>query len=245
LGLNRNIVAYIPRGRSDQELHENIAAIAKKHHRYGLPRVIRELRKRGFCDNHKRIGRVYRSMSLQVRKRMRRKLVVDRVGPMARPVKADERWSLDFVSDSLQWGRKFRTLNIIDDCTRESLQIDVAFGITGERMTRVLDDIARERKYPQTVVLDNGPEMRSSAMQKWAAKHGVKLAFIEPGKPIQNAFVESFNGRFRDECLNEHRFRSLHHAQEIIAAWREHYNTHRPHSALGGLSPMKYATTLT
>jgi putative transposase len=219
--------------------------IAHRNHRYGLPRVICELRKSGIKDNHKRIGRVYRALSLQVPKRIRRKLFVSRSAPLETPKVPNVRWSLDFTSDSLQWGRKFRTLNIIDDCTRESLRIEVAYGITGERMTRVLDEIARLRKYPESIVLDNGPEMRSHAMHHWASAHGIKLAFIQPGKPMQNGFIESFNGRFRDECLNEHRFRTIHEARNIIDAWQEHYNHRRPHSALDGLAPIEFARSIT
>jgi len=243
LGINRKLLAYEPRRRDDEPIHSRLLAFAKEHHRYGLPRMIQLLRRDGIRDNHKRIARIYRAAQLQIRKRARRKLKVERV-PLAIPQKANERWSLDFVSDTLQWGRKFRTLNIIDDCTRESLHIEVDFGITGERMSRVLDRVAELRGYPSAIVMDNGPEMRSGAMNTWAQKRNVKLAFIQPGKPSQNGFVESFNGRFRDECLNEHIFRTLHEAKATILSWQEHYNTRRPHSSLDGKTPIEFATDL-
>jgi putative transposase len=243
LGINRKLLAYEPRQSNDEAIHMRLCALAKEHHRYGLPHMIRLLRREGVRDNHKRIARIYRTAELQIRKRTRRKLKVERT-PLTVPQRANERWSLDFVSDSLQWGRKFRTLNIIDDCTRESLHIEVDFGITGERMSHVLDRIAELRGYPAAIVMDNGPEMRSGAMNRWAAKHEVKLAFIQPGKPSQNGFVESFNGRFRDECLNEYIFRTLHEAKDTIAAWQEHYNTKRPHSSLDGKTPVEFAQNL-
>ena len=245
LGINRKLFGYQPRRRDDAELKMQLQEVTQKHHRYGLPRVIQVLRKQGISDNHKRIARVYRELGLQVRKRIRRKLKVDRSAPLARATVANQRWSLDFVSDSLRWGRKFRTLNIIDDYTRENLHIEVDFGIPGQRVVRVLDQIAALRGYPDTIVLDNGPELRSEAMRAWATNHHVRLAFIQPGKPQQNAFIESFNGRFRDECLNEHSFRTLQEAKTIIHAWREQYNTQRPHSALAGQTPSEFAHNCT
>jgi len=241
LQINRKLVTYEPKPKYDEKLASELRELCRKHHRYGLPRLINKLRKTGNRDNHKRIARIYRSLGLQVRKRMRRKLKVDRCAPLTVPSRPNVRWSLDFTSDSLQWGRKFRTLNINDDCTRENLHIEVDFGISGKRVARVLDNIARLRGYPQSLVLDNGPELRSHALNNWAREHAVTLGFIQPGKPQQNGFIESFNGRFRDECLNEHRFRTLHEAKKIITEWREEYNTDRPHSALGGRSPAEYA----
>jgi putative transposase len=241
LQINRKIVTYQPKPKDDERLANELRELSQKHHRYGLPQLIRKLRKKGVRDNHKRISRIYRACGLQIRKRTRRKLKVDRCAPLTVPSKPNVRWSLDFTADSLQWGRKFRTLNVNDDCTRENLCIEVDFGIPGKRVARVLDQIAQLRGYPESLVLDNGPEMRSAALNEWAKQHEVKLGFIQPGKPQQNAFIESFNGRFRDECLNEHNFRTLFEAKDVIGGWRDEYNNHRPHSALGGLTPAEYA----
>ena len=148
-----------------------------------------------------------------------------------------QHWSLDFMSDQLASGRRFRILNIVDDCSRECPGQIVDLSISGERLARFLDDLGARCGLPETLVLDNGPELTSRAMFEWSRRTGVKLHVIDPGKPVQNAFVESFNGRFRDECLNEEWFTSLAHARAVIEAWRVHYNTSRPHSALGYRTP--------
>lgn len=156
----------------------------------------------------------------------------------------NERWSLDFVHDTLRSGRRFRSLTIVDDCSRESLAIEVDTSLSGARVTRVLDAIAGARGYPQTLVMDNGTELTSLAMLRWAAEHRVRLHHIAPGKPTQNAYIESFNGRFRDECLNGHEFVTLDEARANIEEWRLDYNAHRPHAALGGLTPDEFCANL-
>ena len=153
------------------------------------------------------------------------------------------RWSLDFMSDQLSCGRCLRILNIVDDCSRECPGQIVDLSISGERLARFLDDLAQRRSLPEALVMDNGPELTWKAMFEWARRTGVELHFIEPGKPVQNAFVESFNGRFRDECLNEEWFVSLAHARAVIEDWRIHCNTTRPHSALGCLTPAAWLAT--
>ena len=155
----------------------------------------------------------------------------------------NERWSLDFIDDRLRTNRRFRVLAVGDDCTRENLALESDFAFSGERMTRVLDAIAELRGFPKTIVLDNGPEMCSLAMLRWAADRHVKLHFIAPGKPVQNAFIESFNGRFRDECLNEHDFGSLFEVRRILEEWRGRYNTQRPHGSLDWKTPEEFAAT--
>ena len=229
--------------RDDEPLRLRLIALASEHRRYGLPRLTVLLRRDGIADNHKRIGRIYRAANLQVRKRVRRKLAL---GPVDVPALVpNERWSLDFVHDRLRTNRRFRVLAVGDDCTRENLALEADFAFSGERMTRVLDAIAELRGYPAVIVMDNGPEMCSLAMLRWAAERRVKLHFIAPGKPVQNAFIESFNGRLRDECLNEHDFRSLSEVRQILTTWRTRYNAERPHGSLGWKTPEEFAATFT
>jgi putative transposase len=158
------------------------------------------------------------------------------------PDRPMQRWSLDFMSDQLADHRRFRVLNVVDDHCRLCPGQIVDVSITGARVARFLDELALKFGLPEEIVLDNGPEGTSRAMLEWSERTGVRLRFIEPGKPVQNAFIESFNGKFRDECLNLHWFRSLQHARDEIARWRDHYSTARPHSALGYLSPMEFLT---
>ena len=242
LGVNRKLLRYRSR-RNDEQLRLQLIALAAEHRRYGLPRLTVLLRRDGILDNHKRIGRIYRAANLQVRKRVRRKLALGR-GPVDAPALIpNQRWSLDFVHDRLRTNRRFRVLAVGDDCTRENLALEGDFAFSGERMTRVLDAIADLRGYPKTIVLDNGPEMCSLAMLRWAANRRLKLHFIAPGKPVQNAFIESFNGRLRDECLNEHDFGSLLEVRHILETWRTQYNSERPHGSLGWKTPEEFAST--
>lgn len=194
--------------------------------------------------NHKRIYRLYRDEGLSVRRKGRKRVSRERVPALA-PSGPNECWSLDFVSDGLAWGRRIRMLTIVDAFTRESLAIEVDTSLPGVRVARVLDRVIAERgATPAEITLDNGPELTSRALDQWAYERGVKLHFIEPGKPVQNAFIESFNGRLRDECLNEHWFLTLAHAREIIEEWRTDYNLRRPHSALGNLTPLEFRRVL-
>jgi len=200
------------------------------------------LRRQGYTDNHKRIYRVYREEGLQVAVRRKRKTARWRGGKPAASLARNDRWSMDFVSDQLADGRKIRTLNIVDDHTRECLAIEVDTSLSGFRVCRVLDRLVADRGHPARIITDNGPEFTSKVLDRWAYEHCVELQFIQPGKPVQNAFVESFNGTFRNECLNEHWFISLQEAKELIEAWRVDYNTERPHSSLGGKTPGEFAT---
>jgi putative transposase len=219
--------------------------LASEPRRYGCPRLHAMLRREGLVVNHKRTERLYRADGLQVRTKKRRKLPRrDRVAAQV-PERPMQRWSIDFMSDQLADHRRFRILNIVDDHSRFCPGQLVDLSISGARVARYLDELAGRCGLPEEIVLDNGPEGTSRAMFNWSERTGVRLRFIEPGKPVQNAFVESFNGRMRDECLNLHWFRSLRHARDEIAAWRHHYNAKRPHSALGWLSPMEFLTTTT
>ena len=191
--------------------------------------------------NHKKLYRLYREERLMVRKRGGRKRAIGTRAPMALPQGPNQRWSLDFVSDALACGRKFRVLAVVDDFTRECLALIVDNSLSGIRVARELDRIVARRGRPCLVVSDNGTELTSRAILGWQQDHGIEWHYIAPGKPTQNSFIESFNGRLRDECLNEHLFANLAEARRIIEAWRVDYNTARPHSSLGGLTPMEFA----
>lgn len=201
------------------------------------PLIARE----GVLANHKRVHRIYREAGLQVRRRRRKRLSRgDRV-PLPLPSGPRQRWSMDFMADTLADGRGFRLLNIVDDFTRECVAIEVDRSLPGARVVRVLERLAATSGLPQVIVSDNGPEFSGRTLDAWAYRHRIELRFIRPGKPIENAYVESFNGKCRDECLNEHWFVNLAEAQRIIEAWRIDYNTVRPHRSLGQLTPAAYA----
>jgi len=222
-------------------LRDRIIDLAGERRRFGYRRLHILLRREGWNVNHKAVHRIYREEGLQVRKRKKKRIgPVDRQ-PIPLPERSNTRWSMDFMSDALSNGTRFRTLNIVDDFSRECPAIEVDTSLTGTRVVRVLDRLKEARGLPRGIVVDNGPELISKALDEWAYRNGVRLHFIEPGKPVQNAFVESFNGKFRDECLNEHWFTSLSDARKTIEDWRIDYNNHRPHSSLGYLTPVEYA----
>ncbi|MGB9650287.1 MAG: IS3 family transposase, partial [Candidatus Cybelea sp.] len=224
---NRRMIRYARIPKDDVPLRSRLEELAAERRRFGYRRLAVLLRRDGWNVNIKRVLRVYREAHLQVRKRVKRRVAIGR-GDLAAPAMGlNERWSLDFVHDTLESGRRIRTLNIVDDFTRECLAIEVDTSLSGNRVARVLDAIASVRGLPQTIVMDNGTELTSIAMACWARDRRVRLHFIQPGKPTQNAYVESFNGRFRDECLNENQFASLGQARLIIEAWRIDYNTNR------------------
>jgi putative transposase len=222
-------------------VRDRLKELAKQNRRYGYLRIHYLLRKEGLVLNRKRTWRLYREEGLQVYKRKGRKRFKGERVPLSPAERVNQRWSLDFMSDSLCTGRRFRTLNVGDDFSRGNCGILADFSIPGERMARFLDVLGESFGFPEEIVLDNGPECTSKAMFFWSEKTGVKLSFIEPGKPMQNGFIESFNGKFRDECLNEHWFTSLEEARKIIGDWRVHYNEERPHSALGYKTPKEFA----
>jgi putative transposase len=199
------------------------------------------LRREGWAVNRKRVYRIYREERLSVRRKRRKRVAAAPREALPLPSGPNERWSMDFMADTLADGRTFRTLNIVDDFSREAVAIEVGRSIPGSRVVRLLDRLARTRGLPQTLVMDNGPEFTSRVLDQWAYKHCIELHFIQPGKPVQNAFVESFNGKFRDECLNQSWFVSLADAGRGIEAWRLEYNRVRPHSSLGNLTPEEFA----
>jgi putative transposase len=198
------------------------------------------IRRDGWVVNIKRLRCIYRDATLQVRKRVRRRVALGRGNPAPTVSTMNERWSLDFVHDTLSSARRARALTVVDDFTHESLAIEVDTSLTGEHVSRVLNMLGEIRGLPKTLVTDNGTELTSLAMLRWAADRRVRLHHIAPGRPTQHAFIESLNGKFRDECLNEHSFESLAEAREIIDAWQLDYNEARPHSSLGNRTPEEF-----
>jgi len=232
-GLSLSTCRYeAQRPASDAHLYGRITELALERRRFGYRRIWHLLRREGLHVNHKRVYRLYHLSGLGVKRRRRRKRLATERLPLLRPAAPNLTWSMDFVMDVLATGRRIKCLTCVDDFTKECLTVTVAFGISGVQVTRILDSIALFRGYPATIRTDQGPEFTCRALDQWAFEHGVKLRLIQPGKPTQNGFIESFNGRFRDECLNEHWFSDVSHARKTISEWRQDYNECRPHSAL-------------
>ena len=241
IGISRSLYRYRSRRPDSAPLRARIEEIAAVKRRYGYRRVYLRLRREGWEVNRKRVYRLYREAGLAVRRRKRKRIGVFERKPLPKPTAANVSWSMDFVADGLIGGRRLRCLTIVDDCTRECLAIEVDTSLPGLRVQAVLDRLADTRGLPQSITVDNGPEFDGKVLDQWAYRTGVQLSFIRPGKPNENAYIESFNGKFRDECLNEHWFISLAHARSIIEAWRIEYNTERPHSSLGNRTPHEFA----
>lgn len=241
--VSRATVRYQARPRDDEQLRARLEALAAERRRFGYRRLHVLLRREGQAVNHKRVYRVYCAAGLQVRRRKRKQPARER-GPLSAPSRLNERWTLDFVSDAFAWGRRFRMLTVVDAFSREALAIEADTSLPGERVARVLERVVAERGAPAEILMDNGPELTSRALDAWAYSRGVGLRFIEPGKPTQNAYIESFNGRLRDECLNEHWFTGLADARQTIEAWRLDYNARRPHSSLHNLTPDEFRRSI-
>jgi len=244
-GLWRSVRRYLPRRREPEGFRNRMVELAAQRPRFGYLRLHTLLRREGFEVNHKRTYRIYREERLQVRRKRRKRVASAPREPKCLPERPHQRWSMDFMSDALMDGRAIRLLNVVDDCSRVCAAIEVALSISGEHVGRVLDRAAARYGWPEEIVVDNGPEFTSKALDQWAWERGVRLRFIQPGKPVQNAFIESFNGKCREECLNENWFTSLEDARRTIAAWREDYNITRPHHSLGGLTPEECERRLT
>lgn len=244
IGADRASVRYHSRRPPDEGLRARLRQLAHERRRFGYRRLYVLLRREGHVVNKKRVYRLYRAERLMVRRRGGRKRALGMRAPITVPSAANERWSLDFVHDQMVDGRRFRILAVVDDCTRECLALVADTSISGRRVARELDRIVVGRAKPGTIVSDNGTELTSNAMLRWADERRVAWHYIAPGKPTQNAFIESFNGRLRDELLNETLFRSLPHARAVLEAWRQDYNAKRPHSRLGWLTPLAYAACL-
>jgi putative transposase len=245
LGADRASVRYRATRPDDGVLRDRLKVLAQERRRFGYRRLHVMLRREGHAVNRKRVQRIYREEKLTVRRRGGRKRAMGTQRPLEIPLVANQRWSLDFVSDQLTDGRRFRILTVIDNCTRECLALVADTSLSGARVARELDAVIQQRGRPETIVSDNGTELTSNAILAWADDAAVGWHYIAPGKPQQNGFNESFNGRLRDELLNETLFRSLPHARIVLEAWRRDYNETRPHSKLGWLTPEAYAQALT
>lgn len=239
VGIDRSSNRYESK-KDDEGIRKRLIELAHWKRRYGSPRLHILLKREGYKINHKRTERIYREAGLSLRKRRRKKQISLIRKPLETAKEANEQWSMDFVSEGLWSGRRIKILTIIDKYTRECPYIEVDTSINGRRLVEVFERIKEVRGLPQVITVDNGPEFTGKVLDEWAYSNGIKLDFIRPGKPTENGYIESFNGKLRDECLNENRFLSLREAKEVIEEWRKEYNESRPHRSLKGLSPKEF-----
>lgn len=238
--IDRSSYRYEPREDRNAKLRDQLTELARRKPRFGYRRLGVLLERAGESVNHKRLFRVYRAAGLSVRRRERKRIERGQVG-MPLLTRPNQEWSLDFISDALSNGRGIRAFTMLDGFTKESPAIEVDCSLPAPRVTRVLDAVINKRGAPDSIRIDNGPEFTSRCFVAWAEQRGIKLVYIQPGKPVQNSFIESFNGRFRDECLNANWFENLADARNKIEAWRLDYNHHRPHSSLDYRTPEEFA----
>jgi putative transposase len=240
-GCNRTTARHLSKRQDDAGLWERLRELAEQKKAWGYRMLNGALRLEGWHLNHKRTYRLDKEEELDLRPKHRKRLKSERRGPLAQAAVVNEIWTMDFTSDKLCDGRSFRMLNVIDVFTRRCLSIETDTSLSSERVVRVLEKLVQQHGKPKLLQIDNGPEFRSHKLDQWAHKEGVQLHFIDPGKPTQNGHIESFNGRFREECLNQEWFTTLKEARHIIEEWRVGYNTRRPHSSLGYLPPDVWA----
>jgi len=240
VGVSRTSYRYRSRRKHPKLFVATLRELAAERPRFGYRGLYRLLRRRGHVVNHKRVYRLYRLEGLHVRTKRRKRFAASPRVEVPKATKPRQVWSMDFVSDHTVSGRRFRILTVVDRFSRRCPGVLVETSIPGRRVAAFLDELASKLGYPEMITVDNGPEFISNALDQWATEHGVKLQFSRPGKPVDNAFVEAFNGRLRDECLNASWFTSLDDARHVIESWVKDYNEERPHSALGGLTPMEY-----
>lgn len=237
IGLSRSVLRYRRREDRNIKLREELRELAGKKLKYGLPMLFELLRRRGWNVNHKRVERLYRLENLALRRKKRAKRIIRERAQLPMPTSPNEHWAMDFVHDTLSSGRKFRCLTLVDIASRYAPVLEVGFSLPGERVIAVLNRLAITRGLPSTITVDNGPEFICRVLRRWATEHRVHLHFIQPGKPTQNAFIESLNGTFRHECLDSYAFKTINEAKEKIEQWRCEYNVERPHSSLGYRTP--------
>jgi putative transposase len=245
IAMSASALRYQPRDDRNGELRAKILSLAQRHRRYGVGMIYLKLRQAGHIVNYKRVERLYCEQKLQVRRRKRKKVPIGERQPLTRPDQPNQVWSMDFVFDRVAGGRALKCLTIVDDATHESVAIEPSHAFSGKHLVRFLQTLCAARGTPRVIRTDNGKEFCGKDMLIWAHDEKVDLRLIEPGKPNQNAYIESFNGRLRDECLNEHLFLNLEHARQLIEQWRREYNEERPKKSLGGLTPSQYARQLT
>ena len=231
---------YRPDPHRDDEVIAKLQEAAERYPAYGFGKLFKILRRWGYSWNHKRVHRLYCELSLSKRRRGKKRLPSRNPEPLMVPAKANHCWSMDFMSDSLFCGRRFRTFNLVDDFNREALAIEIDLNLPSQRVIRVLERAAAWRGYPNKLRMDNGPEFISAALAEWAEEHRIELEFIQPGRPTQNSYVERFNRTYRDEVLNMYVFKTLNEVRDLTESWIREYNEERPHDALGDLTPWEY-----
>ncbi len=237
----RSSFTCMPVKKPDEDtMRTRLKELAQARRRFGYRRLHTLLRREGITINHKRTLRLYRLENLSIRIRRRKKLAAVARIELPLATKPNQRWSMDFLSDALHDGRKIKVLPVVDDYSHKCFALEVDTSINGRRVCEVLNRIAYKEGLPEVITIDNGPEFIGKALDAWAYQRGIHLRFIRPGKPVENAYIESFNGKFRDECLNENWFMSLDHARQLIEAWRIDYNSQRPHSSLNDLTPEEF-----
>lgn len=240
LSLSRSVYVYQPDTSRDDPVIVALQNAAERYPRYGFKKLFLILRRQGYAWNHKRIYRVYCLLKLNLRRKGKQRLPNRNPQPLCVPEILNQTWSMDFMHDALSCGRKFRTFNVVDDFNREALAIEIDLNLPAQRVIRVLDRIALERGYPQMLRMDNGPEFISLALAEWAEDKAIKLEFIKPGTPTQNAYIERFNRTYRTEILDFYLFKSLNEVREITDKWLREYNEERPHESLNNLTPEEY-----
>lgn len=240
VGIGRTVYHYQPDIARDEPVIFALQELAEKYPRYGFGKMFPILRRRGFKWNHKRVHRIYCDLKLNMRRKGKKRLPSRNPEPLSVPASLNQCWSIDFMSDSLWSGRKFRTFNVTDDFNREALAVEIDLNLPAQRIIRVLDRIAAWRGYPAKLRMDNGPELTSVKLAEWAEEHSIQLDFIKPGKPTQNSFIERFNRTYREEVLNAYVFKTLSEVREITENWLVEYNEERPHESLGNLTPAEY-----
>lgn len=244
LDLSRLVYRYQPAHKNDEEVITALLGLTERYPRYGFKKLFIKVRQMGHMWNHKKVYRVYRMLSLTMRRKAKRRLPSRQPQPLTVAIIPNQTWSVDFMSDALICGRRFRTFNVIDDFNREALGIEIDLSLPTKRIVRTLDNIALIRGYPLRLRLDNGPELVSLALADWAEEHGVTLDFIQPGKPTQNSYVERFNRTYREEVLDFHIFNDLDEVLEITGNWLDQYNKERPHQSLNNMTPLEYKLTV-
>ena len=242
VGISDSSYRYKPDVHRDDELILKLQEAAERYPAYGFAKLYKILKRWGHPWNHKRVYRVYCELKLNKRRRGKKRLPSRSPEPLTVPLQANQCWSIDFMSDALMCGRRFRTFNVVDDFNREALAIEVDLSLPAQRVIRVLERVVAWRGHPNKLRMDNGPEFISSTLAEWAEEHGVELEFIKPGKPTQNSYVERFNRTYRDEILNMYVFKNLNEVREITENWIREYNEERPHDALEDLTPWEYLT---
>ena len=238
--LNRGSFGYLPTREGDEEIIDIITRVAQSKIRWGFRKIYDWTRLHGHKWNHKRVLRIYRQLRLNHRIKPKKRLPNRNPKPLEVPQRSNDTWSMDFMSDSLEVGRKFRTLNVIDDHNREVLAIEVDYSLPADRVIRVLNQIGEERGFPEAIRIDNGPEFISVKLEIWAESHKILLEHIKPGKPAQNAYIERFNRTYREDVLDMYLFRRLDEVRKVTTEWMYEYNNERPHKALGGIPPRAF-----